>query len=110
MAAFCATPDFGRIMAGIVQGALAAQAAPASAPPANQRRGGTSTTIATLGNTSGSSGGASVGVSVLKQRIEDLTKQVAALAATNLKQLELITELTRQLQPAAQRPGGPAAQ
>ena len=53
MAAFGATPDFVRIMAGVVQGALAAQAAPASAPPANQRRGKPSATISTLGGTSG---------------------------------------------------------
>ena len=50
------------------------------------------------------------GASHLEKRIEELTKQVAILAATNLKQLDLIAELTRQRHPAAQRPGVPAAQ
>ena len=58
----------------------------------------------------GSAPGAVPSCSLLLQRIEELTKQVAAMAATNVKQLELVTELTRQLQLAAQRPGGPAAQ
>ena len=114
VAALLASPAFALMINASVEAKLAARgpAAPelptATVPPRHQGKNAP----AQGGNAAPLSGstGAPSGGSVLEQRIEDLTRQVAALAATNQKQLELITELTRQLQPAAQRPGGPAAQ
>ena len=114
VAALLASPAFALMINASVEAKLAARgpAAPAlptaTVPPRHQGK----SAPAQGGNVAPLSGstGAPSGGSVLEQRIEDLTRQVAALAATNQKQLELIAELTRQQQPAAQRPGGPAAQ
>ena len=97
VAALSASPEFALMISASVE-ALAAKgsATPAlpttTAPPRHQG-----------GNVAPSSGstGAPSGDSVHEQRIEDLTKQVAAMAAAELIITELITELTRQAQEQA---------